>query len=88
MLLGEPLRQQNQRGTRSGIIDSEERFQQIKAITGDGVVLTRQVQRSRLSRGGCTASGSITASGLQRHDIVAYAATIEGPLDLATRHNA
>ena len=51
--------------------------------------LKRRLERSRLQRFGCTASGYITAGGLQRHDIVACAATIEGPssLDLATRHN-
>jgi hypothetical protein len=88
-LSGEPLRQQNQRCARCCIIDGEERFQQIKAVSGDRVVLKRRLERSRLLRFGCTASGYITAGGLQRHDIVACAATIEGPssLDLATRHN-
>jgi hypothetical protein len=90
MLVGEPLRQQDQRRARCFIINGEERFQQIKAIAGDGVVLKRRIECSHLLRGGCTASGSITGGGLQRHDIIGYAATIEGPrsLDLATRHNA
>jgi hypothetical protein len=90
MLLGEPLRQQDQCGACGCIIDGKERFQEIKAIAGDGVMLKHRIKCSHLSCGGCTATGSIAPGGLQRHDIIAYAATIEGPLslDLATRHNA
>ena len=84
----ELLRQQDQGGASGGVFNREKRLQKVEAVPGDGIVLKRWVEHGHLPRGGCAASGSITAGGLQWHDIIACAATIEGPrsLDLATRH--
>jgi hypothetical protein len=86
-MLGEPLRHEDQRGAGRGIVDGEERLQEIKTITGDGV--RDWTERRRLARNGGAAAGTVDTCRLQLHDIASLA-TLEGllSLNLATRHNA
>jgi hypothetical protein len=86
-MLGESLRHEDQRGAGRGIVDCEERLQEIKTITGDGV--RDWTERRRLAPSDGPAAGTVDTGRLQLHDIASMA-TLEGrlSLDLATRHNA
>lgn len=86
---GDPLRQDDQCGTRSRIVNCKEGLHEIKAVAGHRIRLKRHyVQRRRPSGCGRAAPRSISTARLQLHDI-ANIATLEGLLlDFATRHPA
>ncbi len=86
--LGEPLREQNQRGAGGGVVDRKEGLQEIETIAGQGV--RDRAERGCLTRSSSRPAAGAVAAGRPQPDDIAWIATLEGPLslDLPTRHNA